>query len=88
MSFSNAQKNMASRIDGFERREQKHIEMKERTVQRIDISRQKLRKMKEVRADRVSKISGKSQQDVVIQGLIQTKNTQYYDKRALYRNVL
>ena len=53
MSFSSAQRNMASRIEGFEKREKKHIEMKERTLQRIEAIRDKKRKMHEVRAEKV-----------------------------------
>ena len=53
MSFSSAQRNMASRIDGFEKREKNHIEMKERTLQRIETIRDKKRKMHEVRAEKV-----------------------------------
>ena len=53
MSFSSAQRNMASRIDGFEKREKNHIEMKKRTLQRIETIRDKKRKMHEVRAEKV-----------------------------------
>lgn len=52
MSFSNAQANMESRIAGFEKKEKQCIARKEKAVQRINTAREKLRFMKEVRAER------------------------------------
>jgi len=52
MSFSNAQKNMEARIEGFNKKEVQYKKMKERAQVRIDNARQKRSQMHETRAEK------------------------------------
>lgn len=52
MSFSNAQKNMEARIEGFNKKEVQYKKKKERSQQRIDSARQKRSQMHEIRAEK------------------------------------
>lgn len=52
MSFSNAQRNMVARTEGFIKKEQTYKNLKERANQRIQNARGKIRQMHEIRAEK------------------------------------
>ena len=55
MNISYTQKNMETRIENFNKKENSHRNMIQRSLQRIEAARQKIRHMHEIRAEKVSK---------------------------------